>query len=501
MNTMNNHDKLNQIIYTAFKRSFNDINKLSQNNIFVFLSDESLDSLKKQIEQKSKIIVFGKLNQDIAQLLGLEVFDQFPQNTKKSIVCLDQNMGDNSSIYHIKYTDHECCANVGYDKRYFTRFDFMDEWNNIGYGRIGIEDDIWSVRQIVKNNGAQSLAKIYDDESCVSEFATISDFENSSVLYINRDVGTIDGLDWTIVEHFISRYRMDELPCAPLILDIPFGYEAIATPRLDCDQSVIDTKPLVDLYKSYGINLSLAIATGINISEEEIQYLNQFYANGGALLSHSVNHFFNWGDCYDIAYDEAKKSKEWLEKNIVDLEKLEYAVSPFHTNKPYSAKALQEAGYKGFISGIIHNDPEYLLGVSGEVPFSEGNIVSHSQQCMLHGDCYHRNSNSLDIYKQSFNAHYKAKKMFGYLDHPFGDYDYGWHSEEERLDVHKEFIEYINSFDGIKWMTSTEVLQFVYDKSQLEIAINTNDTIEIKRKSSESPYKIAVEYKGQVYVC
>ena len=128
-------------------------------------------------------------------------------------------------------------------------------------------------------------------------------------------------------------------------------------------------------------------------------------------------------------------------------------------------------------------------------------MVTHSQQCMLHGDCYHRRNNSIEVEKESFKNHYKSGKIFGYLDHPFGGYDYGWSSEEERLSVHEEFINYINTFDGVKWMTCAEILDFVVDKSNIEIKIDEKDKLELTRKTNNSKEKIEVIYKGKSYIC
>lgn len=482
-----------EIVKTAIFRNYPFI-KSGHKNILIFISPDNsfLDLIKESILNNKKIIILGSLSIEIASLLKLEIDSFTAYSYTKNMLCLDQEEEYNHSDYYVNYNN---------EKRFFTRFDFMDEWNNHGYGRISTQKDIWSVSQVIKNKGAKSLAQVYDENGFVSEFVTLTDFEKSSILYINREVGLVDGLDWNIVEDFLVKYRQDELPGVPLILDVPCGYKTVVSPRLDCDQSIINTKPLVELYKSYNIDLSLAIATGIDISKEEIIYLNDYYDNGGALLSHTVNHYFNWGDCYETVLDEANGSKIWLERNVKNLIELKYAVCPFHTNKPYSIEALADAGYKGFISGIIHNDPEYLLGVSGQVPFTRKDIVSHSQQCMLHGDCFHRYNNTIKAYKESFESHYKAKKMFGYLDHPFGDYDYGWQSEAERLEAHKEFIEYINTFNDVKWMTSTEILDFVVDKSSLKIEINSNDELICQRVQFNSNEKIKVLYKDKEYIC
>lgn len=500
INIISTNEEVKNLLSKSLERSHGKLTTAIE-DIYCFISptakDESL--IKELILKKTKILIYGSITATIAKIIGLK--------HNQNIICVDDIVFDHDkpedlSNLKVVYTSDKLAQKAILKKRFFHRFDFTDEWNNLGYGKITTDGTVWSLSNSLDLVDATLIAEIIDErKESKSIFSVVKDFKTSSILYINREAGLVDGLDISLVETFLDVYRNDELPSLPLLLDLPKDVQSIVSPRLDCDQSIINTQPLVELYKSNNINLSLAIATGINISEEEVSYLNNYYNNGGSLLSHTINHYFDWGDCYDAVFQEAKGSKEWLENHVENLDALEYAVSPFHTNKPYSIEALADAGYKGFISGIIHNDPEYLLGTSGQVPFTKQNIVSHSQQCMLHGDCYHRHDNNLDIYKHSFEMHYKAKKMFGYLDHPFGDYDYGWANEEERLAVHKEFIEYINGFTGVKWMTSVEVLKFVYDKSQVIITIDKNDELILQRESHESKEKIVVEYKGRFYVC
>lgn len=490
-----------EILNKAFIRSYGNVRIQRQNEIYCFISPSQNDEITiKNIlnEQKSKILIFGKISSDLAGLIGLKSKEY---NFKLDEIDYSHERYEDKSNLVIKYNEHNLNKNNPIKDRFFYRFDFMNEWNNLGYGAITNDNSIWSIHDCLDVIDCEPLSHIYDIDEKMSVFSCVRNFDNSSILYINREVATIDGLDWSTVEDFLTSYRSEELPSLPIISDIPFGCSSVASLRLDCDQSIINSKPLVELYKKYNINISLAISTGINISQEDIDFLNHFYNNGGGVLSHTVNHHYYWGESYNIAYAEAITSKKWIEESIENLTKLKYAVSPFHSNKPYSLHSLKDAGYEGFISGIIHNDPEFLMCTSGEIPFVNGKIVTHSQQCMLHGDSYHRINNSIEIYKKSFDNHYLANKMFGYLDHPFGSYDYGWSSEEERLSVHEEFINHINSFDGIKWMNCIEILDFVVDKSNLEIEIDKNDSLILKRNNFSSKEKIKVIYKNKEYFC
>jgi hypothetical protein len=490
-----------EILNKAFVRSHGNFKFNEEVKIYCFISPNEKDEVIIQDiikNQKSKVLIFGKISNNLAALIGL-ILNNNAFNLDE--ISFSHEKEEDKSNLVVKYNDHILNKSNALKDRYFYRFDFTDEWNNLAYGSISTDDSIWSVCNSLDIADAQALSYIFDNEEKISIFSSLKDFDKSSVLYINREVGTIDGLDWSVVEEFLTFYRNEELPSLPLILDIPEGCVSVASSRLDCDQSIINSKPIVDLYKKYNINISLAISTGINISQDDISFLNDFFDNDGAVLSHTINHHYYWGENYNIAYDETSGSKKWIEKNVENLNDLKYAVSPFHSNKPYSVQALNDADYKGFISGIIHNDPEFLIATSGEVPFVNGKIVTHSQQCMFHGDSYHRTNNSLRIYKQSFENHYNSSKLFGYLDHPFGDYTYGWNNEEERLSVHEEFINYINSYENVKWMTCIEILDFVTDKSNIDIHIDENNNLTLDRKSFNSKEKIKVLYKNKEYIC
>ena len=484
-----------EIVQKGFYRSFSKIRSQQQKvSVFISPKDELRDQISALLSGGHKIVVLGEIGTKTAHLLGLKLSDSHHFDDKKASLPTNHEGECHTTEYRISYIPHPINQNTPYKNRYFARFDFTDEWNNHGYGRITTDGTIWAVSSIISNVSAQSIATIEDDNGYVCEFATVSDFDDAAVLFINRPVGTVDGLDWGIVENFLSRYRIDDLVALPLIHDLPHDVQGVVSARLDCDQSIINAKPLVELYKSYEIDISLGISTGIPIDQNDIDFMIDFHQNGGSLVSHTITHHYSWGRDYAHALEETSGSKQWLEEHIPGL-CVDYAVSPFHSNEPFAVQALADAGYKGFISGIIHNDPEYLVSVSGEVPFVTTPIVTHSQQCMMHGDCYHRYGNSTHPYIEAFAMHLKAGKMFGYLDHPFGGYDYGWSSEKERLDAHKEMIEIISKHEGIVWWTVKQLLDFVVRKSQTALEM-TNDGLTILHKASD----VVVEYRGKIYV-
>ena len=74
-----------------------------------------------------------------------------------------------------------------------------------------------------------------------------------------------------------------------------------------------------------------------------------------------------------------------------------------------------------------------------------------------------------------------------------------YYYESDYIRDYKEFIEYIDTFDDVQWMTSVEVLDFTYDKSQVEIEVDEDERLVVDRQTTDSPYKIAIEYRGAVY--
>ncbi len=268
--------------------------------------------------------------------------------------------------------------------------------------------------------------------------------------------------------------------------------------RLDCDQAIASARPLFELYADQGLCLSLALQTGLPADSNDLELLREVIAAGGAVLPHSVSHLPNWGGSYQAALQETRSCKTWLAENLPQALPVKYAVSPAHQNPLYAVKALADAGYKGFIGGIIHNDPEFLLGRAGQVPFVAKDVVSHSQQCMLHGDCYHRYGNSLEVYKSTFDNHVKAGAIFGYLDHPFSDsYQYGWTSETERLEAHRTLTNYVLSFANLWQPNLDQCLDFLYKRSTVRLGLGPHDRLEVESPARDGLPPVKVIHNGR----
>lgn len=357
------------------------------------------------------------------------------------------------------------------------RYDFTDEWNNLGYGRITADSSKWSISNsnLTKNNFTKVLAEVVNEkQEFLTVFAGIKENDNQAELVINREVGNVDGVDFWIVEDFLLNYKTERYGSVPLLSEIPYGFKSGVTMRIDCDEHIASGQKLADLYKEMGVPFSLAIKTSLDFDQANKNTIFSVLDAGGSVVSHSHTHAPNWGGSRDQAKWEAEVARDRLQTVLPKDYNYDYVVSPFHQNPQYAVQGLVDAGIKGFVGGIIKNDPEYLQARAGYVSTRE-DIITHSQQCMLHGDCYHNAGNSIEIYKQSFENHYHTNTFFGFLDHPFSDYKYGWNDEEERLSVHREFLQHIQSFDKIWFANLIDAMNFFMVKSNTKVWVEDGE--------------------------
>ncbi len=359
----------------------------------------------------------------------------------------------------IRFSGHPLTRNLHLKERHFERYDFEKEWNNLGYGKI---DPVPGT--------PFSLA-----EPASSDYCLLHESNEASLLWFNRPVGPVDGFDWRIVEDYVSDHGAGSRPTLPVLSEIPAGYRGAVTFRIDCDEAIASGRPLFELYRKHEFPFTLAIKTEQEFGTESLALIHDVLQNGGSILIHSHTHAPEWGEpstrlgpkSRGDAHFEAETSLTVLKEKIPGRTN-SYAVSPFHQNPRAALPKLKKAGIDGFIGGIICNDPEYLMARGGAVPFVEG-MVSHSEQCMFHGDCIHPLGNSLTVYFEALDNAIKTGTFFGYLDHPFSNYHYGWQSEEARLRVHGEFLERLDSIPGLLKASSKDTLDFMFDRDQARI--------------------------------
>ncbi len=447
---------------------------------------------------KAKLIVFGRLPEPLAELLECRPCawpDDFASAARSAAAASRQTA---SSRADIRYDASHPRLGERAWLRPFERFDFTDEWNNLGFGAIRADGSIWSVRDPVDVPPHARLASVYVDGERRFSYAALWDLDSASVLWFNRAVGPCDSFEWRTIENFLSGHRADELPCQPVLSEIPWGFDAAVTSRLDCDEDIESARPLWQKYRSLNVPFSLAVHTS-NLREPAHQaILRELAAEpSAAILSHTATHAPNWGGSYEAAFEEGRESARAIE--AVTGKPVRYAVSPFHQSPRYALEALADAGYAGCIGGIIRNDPEFLLARAGALAGMQEGFIGHSQQCMLHGDCMLAEGDPLSVFKQAFDLAFETNTFFGYLDHPFSPrYQYGWLSEEERIQAHQQFIEHIRSRASRPlFLNEDAAMDFLRAKSLSRIAQTDDSFLLQPSRNATTDLTLAVEFRGE----
>ena len=500
-----------EIITQALKNSFllepcsiEDGSLLLGNNIFVAWGAEP------QLAEKSgkrKVIVLGQSDSDVSRL-GLRPLKSRLASSVADCPTCPLTAHHTESAAQVRYHEHALADGLAACMRVrpFCRFDFADEWNNLGFGRILANDSIWGVKGGMTVEGAAELAGVYiadgaGDAQYAASYLTLFDTPEASILWCARPVGPVDSAEWTVIERFLSDWRAEEgFPCLPCLMQAPAGYNAIVTMRLDCDEDISSARDVFEWYASQKLPFSLAVKTGLPMTPEHLAMLRDVHANGGTLLSHSHTHPCNWGADKAEALAEAVTSRQWFGSELPDVDAPDYAVSPFHTNPPYAMQALEEAGFKGVVSGIIHNDPEYLLARAGRVPFTQGKLVSISQQSMLHGDCYAQQGENVDVHVQAFAVQHAAHGIFGYLDHPFSDrYQYGWLDKPQRLEAHKKLVDAIRAYEGVLFWNQRQCFEWVRMLSGIRLSASA-ENVSAQGMPENLQFRPCARYHGKVVV-
>lgn len=383
--------------------------------------------------------------------------------------------------------------------RHLGQYHFAHEWNNHGYGRIRTDKSMYALGELATPSPSLIPLQYLKNEKNenMGVVSGIIDDGTSCGLWFSRPIGPLDGYDWFLVERFFSDYRADDLECVPVIKEIPWGYDSACTMRIDCDEAVASGRQLFELYKKYDLPFGLAIKTQQTLAEADKALMRDVIAAGGTVVSHSHTHAPDWGGNQESAQKEIEDSHREFRALGIDGINYRYAVSPFHQNSRAAVKGLQAAGIEMFVSGIIANDPDYLQARAGQVAWIMG-IYSHSQQSMLHGDCYHAAGNSWAQYKQAFDTARATETFYGFLDHPLSGNNYGWKSEQERLLVHEEFIQYIKTHK-VWWASLERALDFLACKQESQAWIENG---KLRFRRSPKPHHqnlpdFCIRWKGK----
>jgi hypothetical protein len=450
----------------------------------------------------SKVILQGKVPSSLLELLDAHQSSEYTEQEKTFFSCepAKPNQYSESPAAVFYNEDNELGVKSPIEKRSCQRYDFMAEWNNLGFTSITADNSIWSIASKMDIPTHNIVAELKVDSKALSAYAGIWNIAGSSLLWFNRAVGPVDSQEWFIIEEYISSYQCDSKICLPAISEIPVGYDACVTMRLDCDEDITSAQQLYDLYKEKDVPFSLALHSSVLEDRKHYDFLRKIVSEGAGILTHSASHPVNWGGSYEETMIQVNSSIEAIQNFMGDSKEIKYAVSPFHQNPTYAVQGMADAGLTGFIGGIICNDPEYLFARGGEVPFTSQGFISHSQQCMLHGECMLDEGDKLQIFKQAFDIAKQGKSLFGFLDHPFSlRYAYGWTSESERCAAHNDFIDYINASGKILYLTEVDALDWISVKASVQFKCDKNGKIGVELSSDLSKYGTPeVRYKDEL---
>ncbi|WCP67275.1 hypothetical protein LYZ37_00685 [Vibrio tubiashii] len=470
-------------VVSALVRSFTnsqvvEIDKLTDElGVLVLISPDN-GELKEAMATNNiqKIVVFGTLPEEYSTKLGFE-YRSWPSGNWPDAPTAEtyQYSESPAKINYVKNIDTNFSP---IESRAMERFDFTDEWNNLGFGAVRHRGDIWSLSAPIHFDSQYTVANVDDGGATICTYSALVDCSDKSILWFNREVGPLDSYEWQLVEIFLSSYKASALICYPALLELPQGHDAVVTMRLDCDEDIESSRDLWNAYCEEKIPFSLAVHTSNLNDTRHFALMQEVQQGGGAILSHTATHAPNWGGTYESALSEAKVSAQLIE-NVIK-EPVQYAVSPFHHTPIYALQALSDAGYLGCIGGIIKNDPEFLTFNGGNLPDLPNTFIAHSQQVMLHGDCLLKDGGDpIRIYKEAFDLAKSSYTMFGYLDHPFSErYQYGWASEEQRVKVHIKLIEYIrmNSTSPC-FLNEVQAMEFIQDKAKTLVSTRNNEPV------------------------
>jgi hypothetical protein len=494
---------LTEIVQTALLRSTGallPVNPCGDGAVAILIGEGDLEDNPQTF--RGKALIFGTPPACLLPALGLRNGPGlFLEEGADVCAPAEGDLPFTESAASLAYQAHPLTVDISaaLRRRPLTRFDYSDEWNNLGFGRIRTDGGIWSVRGGIIADDARELAGVFMGlRTYCGSYLALYDTPEASFLWCARPAGPVDSTEWTVVERFLSDWRADALPCLPVILQTPAGCNCLVTMRLDCDEDIGSARDVFEWYAGEGIPFSLAVKTDLPVTTIDMVLLHDVVASGGSLLSHTHTHQPNWGATPEEALAEAEASRRWFAQQLPTAHLVDLAVSPFHTNPPYAVQALVHAGFTGFVSGIIHNDPEYLLGRAGLVPFAAGRMVGISQQSMLHGDCYRRQQGSVAVHIAAFEAQYAARGIFGYLDHPFSErYQYDWENAGQRLRAHQRLIAAIRRHPGVWFWSQQQCFDFV--KALYAVRLRISSEGKVMNTAALERSDMAYRYRGKEY--
>jgi len=151
-----------------------------------------------------KLLLFGRLPEVLSRRLYLQKAAWPPGFLEALRAAPAAPHAYSESTCHIVYGSK--AAKLGFFPwtRAAERFDFTDEWNNLGFGGIRAEGSPWGFAQACRTPSDQELATVNVGGSAFATYASLHDEGNSSILWFNRPAGPIDSCEWRLVEDFIA---------------------------------------------------------------------------------------------------------------------------------------------------------------------------------------------------------------------------------------------------------------------------------------------------------
>ncbi len=500
---------IQSLIHSSFQRSFgkSQINylkniKKKQSGIHIFLESISKNAnidFQELIKLGgNKIILNGKLNNEIKEILNIKIlmsnFDYektIPANSLKPSISRSKINFNQNLNYLIPFLKE-------IKERPLWRYDFDLEWNNTFCGNITNENKILNLSHNCFLIEGKNVAFIKNSKD--QNIPLISEFElnGNIIIWINRNLSLVDLPEWKIIEEFISNGYFREYPCIPYISEYSSSDNGLITMRLDCDEDIESARKIFEIYKINDLPISLAITTNQIKENQFISSLpKEVIDYGGTILNHSHSHPINWGGSKDNIKKEIITSNNIIKKSFGI--KAEYAVSPFHHLTWAALEVLNELNFKGVIAGISSSHHEFLIIKGGSI-HETLDILLHSQQCMIHGDCL-TNTRTVDSYLNAFSLYSNLGFSSGYLDHPISErYDYGWKNLKRQVKTHQQTIEYLLN-KNIKFISQKELFQRFAAKEKIQLkTINKNNFYYFEIKN-ESKFCLSISFGGKRFNC
>lgn len=446
-----------------------------------------------------KVVLFGELPQAIVRFFGQTISTgrALPARWAEADPAGPRQFSESPGA--ILYCDLVRHLGGAPWRRALSRFDFADEWNNLPYGAVRTDNSIWALAASQRLTPEAELAVLSGPRGeALATYASLLDQPDAALLWFNRPTGPIDSVEWRLVENFLSAHRADDLPSAPVLSEIPFGHDAAATMRLDCDEDLASARPLFDAYGELGVPFSLAVHTALLADKAHHPLLRDARASGGSLLSHSATHPADWGGSHAAALAEAKQSAAAIA--AVTGTPPRFAVSPFHRTTGFALAALAEAGYDGCIGGSASGDPQFVMARGGAAASLPPGFAFHTQQCMLHGDCLAPRPDPIATFRAAFDLALAGGSFFAWLDHPFSlRYQYGWPDEETRIQMHRLLIAHIRArAKNPLFLSQDAAMDFLRLKSLTRLGAGLDGAITVT--SPENPPSVlplAIDYRGK----